>query len=139
MLFIWYNLTMTFNEHYSKKSLNYAKNLRKNMTVTEQQLWYHLRAKRFLGLKFKRQTPIGNYIVDFLCKEAKLIIELDGSGHIDEQQVKYDYDRDEYLRNLGYKVLRIYNNEFKNIDNVLEYIMVNLPSPSVPPPREGSC
>ena len=108
------------------------------MTVTEQQLWYHLRAKRFLGLKFKRQVPIGNYIVDFLCKETKLIIELDGAGHIDEQQVKYDYDRDEYLRNLGYKVLRIYNNEFKNIDNVLEYIMINLPSPSVPPPREGN-
>ena len=120
---------MTFNEHYSQKSLNYAKELRKNMTDFEQRLWYYLRAKRFLGLKFKRQAPIGSYIVDFLCKEAKLIIELDGSGHLDEKQTKYDDKRDEYLKNLGYKVLRIYNNEFNEIDNVLEYIRINLPSP----------
>ncbi len=129
---------MTFNEHYSKKSLNYAKELRKNMTEFEQKLWYYLRAKRFLGLKFKRQVPIGNYIVDFFCKEARLIIELDGSGHIQENKIKYDIKRDEYLKNLGYKVLRIYNNEFKEIDNVLEYIRINLPSPLIPPPREGN-
>ena len=85
---------MTFNEHYSKKSLNYAKELRKNMTEFEQKLWYYLRAKRFLGLKFKRQVPIGNYIVDFFCKEARLIIELDGSGHIQENKIKYDIKRD---------------------------------------------
>ena len=128
---------MTFNEHYSKKSLNYAKELRKNMTEFEQKLWYYLRAKRFLGLKFKRQVPIGNYIVDFFCKEARLIIELDGSGHIQENKIKYDIKRDEYLKNLGYKVLRIYNNEFKEIDNVLEYIRINLPSPLIPPPEGG--
>ena len=98
------------------------------MTDFEQKLWYYLRAKRFLGLKFKRQAPIGNYIVDFLCKEAKLIIELDGSGHLEEKQTKHDDKRDEYLKNLGYKVLRIYNNEFNEIDNVLEYIHINLPS-----------
>lgn len=120
---------MTFNERYSRNTLCNAKKLRKNMTEFEQKLWYYLRAKRFLGLKFKRQVPMGNYIVDFLCKDQKLIIELDGSGHLEEKQTKYDNIRDEYFKNLGYKVLRIYNNELNDIDKVLAYIMINLPSP----------
>ena len=77
-------------------------------------------------MKFYRQVPIGKYIVDFLCKDKRLIIELDGSGHLEEKQEIYDKIRDEYLKSLGYKILRIYNNELNNIDNVLEYLRINL-------------
>ena len=67
-----------------EKILNYAKILRSDMTDFEQKIWYYIRAKRFMGLKFKRQVPIGNYIVDFLCTDKKLIIELDGSQHFEQ-------------------------------------------------------
>ena len=77
-------------------------------------------------MKFYRQVPIGKYIVDFLCKDKRLIIELDGSGHLEEKQKIHDKIRDEYLKSLGYKILRIYNNELNNIDNVLEYLRINL-------------
>ena len=97
-----------------------AKNLRSNMTDFEQMLWYFFRAKRFLGLKFKRQVPIGNYIVDFLCIDKKVIVELDGSQHL--KQVEYDKQRDKFLNDKGYKVIRITNNEISNIDGVLHYI-----------------
>lgn len=117
------------NEYsYTKKSLNNAKYLRKNMTDCEAKLWYFLRAKRFLGLKFKRQVPIGNYIVDFLCPELSLIIELDGSQHL--ENIDYDIERTNYLESLGFKVLRIMDNEFSDIESVLEYIRQNCePSP----------
>lgn len=120
---------MNFNEYYSQNALKKALSLRKNMTEFEHKLWYYIRAKRFMGLKFKRQVPIGNYIVDFICKEKMLILELDGSGHMDNKQIEHDKIRDEYLTNLGYKVIRIYNNELSNMENVLEYIRINLPSP----------
>ncbi len=61
-----------------------------------------------------------------MCKEKRLIIELDGSEHLDEKQEIHDKIRDEYLKNLGYKILRIYNNELNNIDSVLEYLRINL-------------
>ena len=68
--------------------LNNAKSLRSNQTDAEMQLWHHLRAHRFMGLKFKRQKPIGAYIVDFVCIERKLILELDGGQHA--ENVGYD-------------------------------------------------
>ncbi|MEO8408867.1 MAG: endonuclease domain-containing protein, partial [Oxalobacteraceae bacterium] len=64
-----------------EKMLNNAKTLRANQTDAEQQLWYHLRAHRFMNLKFKRQKPLGRYIADFLCLELRLIIEIDGGQH----------------------------------------------------------
>ena len=109
---------------YTEKTLNLAKNLRKNMTIFEQELWEHLRAKRFLGYKFKRQVPIGNYIVDFLCTDNKHIIELDGSGHLEKNQINYDKIRDEYLAKKGYKIIRIFNNEMNTIENILEYLRI---------------
>lgn len=113
-----------------EKILSFAKQLRSNMTDCEQKLWYYLRAKRFLGLKFKRQVPIGNYIVDFLCTDYKLIIELDGSEHLNNSQIKYDLKRDEYLKSKGYKIIRILDNELNNIEGVLEFIKLNInPSP----------
>ena len=100
------------------------------MTDSEQSLWYYLRGKRFLGYKFKRQVPIGNYIVDFLCTDNKTIIELDGAGHYEPIQQQYDKEREIYLTGKGYKVIRILNNEFDNMESVLEYIKINFEHPS---------
>lgn len=86
-----------------------AKSLRSSQTEAEQRLWYHLRARRFLGLKFRRQKPVGNYIVDFVCLSPKLIVEVDGGQHSD--QLDYDTRRDQWLRNEGFTVLRFWNNQ----------------------------
>ena len=115
------------HEHnYTKKSLTFSKKLRSEMTPFEEKLWFYLRGHRLNGLKFKRQAPVGNYIVDFVCKSKNLIIELDGSGHLDMEQILHDEIRDKYLTKLGYKIIRIYNNEIENnIGGVLEYILMN--------------
>lgn len=116
---------------YSSKALGYAQNLRKNLTNAEAYLWSFLKNKQLNGYKFRKQSPIGNYIVDFVCFERKLIIELDGGHHTEENAVKYDNDRAKFLSDTGYKTLRIFNSEiFNNIDGVLHYIAMNLvPSP----------
>jgi len=85
------------------KLKSYAKKLRQRSTDAEHDLWYFLRAKRLNGLKFKRQQPLGNYIVDFVCFEKKVIIELDGSQHLENRV--YDFTRDEWLKNQGYMVM----------------------------------
>jgi len=112
---------------FVNKSLlaSHAKTLRANQTNAEQQLWYHLRAHRFMGLKFKRQKPLGCYIVDFICMEQRLIIEIDGSQHA--EQAGYDQHRDAWLRNQGYTVLRFWNNEIlQQLDEVLERIRLTV-------------
>ena len=83
-----------------------------------------------MNLKFKRQKPIGRYIVDFVCLERKLIIELDGGQHA--EQVQYDQHRDDWLRAQGYTVLRFWNNDvMQNFELVMEQIVISLsPSPS---------
>ena len=110
--------------------LDNAKALRSKQTDAEQRLWYHLRAHRFMGLKFKRQKPLGRYIVDFVCLERRLIIEIDGGQHA--EQVAYDQHRDAWLRSQGYAVLRFWNNDvMQQLENVLEQIRCSLsPSPS---------
>ena len=92
--------------------LDNARLLRRTQTDAEQKLWYHLRAHRFMGRKFKRQKPIGRYVVDFICIEEKLIIELDGGQHA--ENTEYDQERDSWLRSEGYTVLRFWNNELMN-------------------------
>nr|WP_315592127.1 DUF559 domain-containing protein [uncultured Cupriavidus sp.] len=97
----------------------FVRKLRANQTAAEQRLWYFLRAHRLLGLKFKRQVPIGPYIADFLCIEFNLIVEADGGQHGSLN----DFDRDVWLRDQGYTVLRFWNNQVHNeIDGVLEAI-----------------
>lgn len=115
---------MKKHEHnYTNESLAKSKQLRSDMTIFEQKLWYYLRAKRFFNLKYKRQVPIGKYIVDFACKDKMYIIELDGSGHLEKKQTEHDMIRDEYLKNQGYSILRIYNNDINNnIETVLQKI-----------------
>ena len=94
-----------------------AVNLRKNTTQAEEKLWKHLRRKQ-MTVKFRRQHALGNYIVDFCCIEKKLIIEFDGSQHLDLQE--YDEVRTQYLESLGYRVLRFWNNQvMKDINGVI--------------------
>lgn len=110
--------------------LNNAKALRRTQADAEQKLWYHLRAHRFIGLKFKRQKPIGHYVVDFVCVEKRLVIELDGGQH--SESLGCDRERDVYLNAEGYVVLRFWNSALLNeLDSVLEQIRLTLsPGPS---------
>ena len=92
------------------KNLKYnARQLRNNMTEAEQKLWLRLRQKQILGLQFYRQKPILNFIVDFYCPAASLIIECDGSQHLNEKGLQYDLVRDQALTQLNLTVLRFNN------------------------------
>ena len=98
-----------------------AKQLHRNMSPAEAKLWQHLRAHRMGGIHFRNQHAIGNYIVDFCTPRKKLIIELDGSQHLDQKE--YDDERTKYLESRGYRVLRFWNNDvLSNIDDVLRVI-----------------
>jgi len=118
---------------------DFAKTLRKRSTDTENILWRSLRAKRLQGLKFRRQEPIGKYIVDFVCHEKKIIIELDGGQHSEESG--NDQERDEWLRSQGFRVLRFWNNDvLSQTEEILEIILkkcLESPSPSSPPIKGG--
>lgn len=101
-----------------------SKELRQNQTDTESILWHYLRNRGLNNIKFRRQVPIGKYIADFVCMEKKLIIELDGSQHLENKNIEYDENRTKYLTELGYKIIRIYNNAIsKNVNSALEYIL----------------
>jgi len=119
--------------------LQNAKSLRSNQTDAELKLWYHLRAHRFMGLKFKRQKPVGRYIADFVCTERMLVIELDGGQHAEQHE--YDATRDAWLRSEGFTVLRFWNNEvMQELESVLEKIQLALspcPSPQPSPRMRG--
>jgi len=101
--------------------INSAKKLRKTQTPWEDKLWYLLRNRRFREYKFRRQYPIGNYVVDFICISRKVVIELDGSGHL--QSKSYDEQRDVFVRGRGYKIIRFWNNDLENnLEGVLNKI-----------------
>jgi adenine-specific DNA-methyltransferase len=104
-----------------KQILQRNKDLRKNSTPQEVILWSRIRAKRLKGLKFRRQYLIGKYIVDFICIEKKLIVELDGWQHKEENQERYDKERTKYLKRNGYKIIRFWNNEIN--DNLAEVFL----------------
>ncbi|MBW8874114.1 MAG: endonuclease domain-containing protein [Acidobacteria bacterium] len=92
-------------------------------TPSEESLWEHLRDRRLLGLKFRRQVPIGPYVADFYCHELRLILELDGSIHEEKSQISHDVNRDANLQVLGYRVLRATNREIhEHLESVLETI-----------------
>jgi len=114
------------------QQLKFAKSLRKNMTEAEHRLWRHLRAHRLLGQKFRRQQPLGPYVVDFVHFGVRLIVEADGGQH---NQSERDAKRDAWLESQGFKVLRFWNNEIMgNGEAVLEVILATVsalsPSPS---------
>ena len=98
-----------------------AKQLHRNMSQAEAKLWKHLRAHRMGDVHFRNQHAIGNYIVDFCAPRKKLIVELDGSQHLDQKE--YDDERTRFFEARGYKVLRFWNNDvMNNIDDVLKAI-----------------
>ncbi len=105
------------------KKIIRARNLRVNQTPQELKLWNLLRARKFHNLKFRRQYHIGNYIVDFICREKKIIIEIDGGQHNFDENVLYDNNRTEFLHSKGYKVIRFWNND---IDNNLEGVYAEI-------------
>ena len=106
---------------YNKELTSLAKNLRRNMTPQERDLWYqYLRHHPF---KFTRQKVLGKYIADFYCASAKLVIELDGSQHYEDKGLEADRERTEFLKSYGIRVLRIPNNAVtKNLRGVCDYI-----------------
>jgi very-short-patch-repair endonuclease len=85
----------------TERLITYAKDLRNRSTDAERILWSHIRAKRLDGLKFRRQHPLWNYIVDFVCLERKIIIELDGGQHAEPAIQEYDRERGDWLENEG--------------------------------------
>ena len=106
------------------KNLNLAQNLRKNNTKEENIIWQLLRNRKFYGYKFKRQVPIGNYIVDFLCYEKSIVVEIDGGEHNTPDALLKDKNRTQYLESQGYKVIRFCNSDVNNnIQGVYEKLM----------------
>ena len=106
----------------------YARSLRRSQTKAERKMWMLLRDRRLSGLKFRRQHPIGAYVVDFCCLEVRLIIELDGGHHASNRA--RDTRRSQFLDAEGYRVLRFWNNEvLGNTSGVLYRIVEALTSP----------
>jgi very-short-patch-repair endonuclease len=113
-------------------ALSFAKQLRQNQTDAENLMWRELRASRLQGFKFKRQVPLDKYFADFVCFEAKLIIELDGGQH---NENAHDVIRDKALREMGFTVLRFWNNDvLQNLEGVklaiVEALSIASPHPS---------
>ncbi len=109
--------------HTTRHMRDRARMLRANQTKAEQTLWFELRSRRLQGFKFRRQVPIGRFVVDFLCTEKQLIVEVDGGQHSQNT----DAERDRWLCDQSYTVLRYWNNEvLENLDGVLEDILANL-------------
>ena len=114
---------------------DFARRLRRRQTDAERRVWARLRDKRLLGVKFVRQVPIGPYVVDFCCRERKLIVELDGGQHA--ARAVYDAGRTAFLQAQGYLVLRFWDDEaLRNTDGMLERIAQAFsPSHTRPSPR----
>ena len=127
-------------ERESKNLLARARTLRRQSSDAESVLWRHLRARRLLGYKFRRQVVMEPYIVDFVCLEAGLIIEADGGQH--SNQVTYDTRRTAVLEGMGYRVMRFWNHEvLGELQSVLEQIqtaLIEAPSPQPSPGGRGS-
>ncbi|WP_246515119.1 endonuclease domain-containing protein [Bradyrhizobium diversitatis] len=97
-----------------------AKRLRREMTRAEALLWRHLKADRLAGLAFRRQTPMGNYIADFVAHSCKLIVELDGESHDFGERIQHDERRDQWFASRGYRVLRFTNDDvMKHLEGVV--------------------
>lgn len=113
----------------SANTTGFSRKLRHEMTDAEKHFWRHLRMRQLYGVKFRRQHPVGKYVLDFACIEQKIAIEVDGGQHMENP--KQDEIRTAWLEAKGWQVLRFWNNEvLQNIDGVLQVIEVALtPSP----------
>jgi len=128
----------------SKTHRNKAKHLRRTMTRAETLLWRYLKADHLEGLSFRRQTPMGPYIVDFVCHTGRLVIEVDGESHDFAERLLNDQSRDAWLASPGYSVLRFTNGEvLKNLEGALTVIRetanerIRSTPPSLSLPRKG--
>ncbi|RDZ27020.1 endonuclease domain-containing protein [Lysobacter silvisoli] len=118
----------------SGQKRGFARHLRRGMTDAESRLWFHLRNRALDGRKFRRQVPIGPYVVDFVCVQARLALELDGGQYVGFTK---DPARTAFLRKQGYRVLRFWNNDvLQRTDAVLEQVLTALapdPDPTFDP------
>ena len=118
-----------------------AKRLRGTMTRAETLLWRHLKAHRLSALGFRRQSPMGNYIADFVAHSRKLIVEIDGESHDFEERIRHDIERDAWFASRGYRVLRFTNDDvMKNLEGVvlvIDQAAALVAPPSLTPPRKG--
>jgi very-short-patch-repair endonuclease len=104
-----------------------ARRLRKTMSDAERKLWYALRTRQVEGARFRRQHPIGKYVVDFVCLERRLVVEVDGGQHTEDDQIARDAHRDRWLEAEGYRALRVPTIEvYRNIVGVLDTIWAAL-------------
>ena len=129
------------HDEVSKTQRTRAKQLRRTMTRAEILLWRHLKANRLAGLGFRRQSPMGNYIADFVSHARKLVVEVDGESHDFEERIRHDEVRDQWFASRGYRVLRFTNDDvMKNLEGVV--ISIGLAAeqavpPSLTLPRKG--
>jgi len=129
-----------FMKPYNPILKPFSRNLRSNMTDAEQLLWSKLRRKQILGLQFYRQKPVSDFIVDFYCAAANLVIELDGSQHVEPKQKIKNVQRDQKLRALGLQVLRFDNHQvLTELDAVMDVVfeVVEKKIPPNPPFTKG--
>ena len=123
-------------EFSSRGGTTFARSLRVQSTDAERFVWSKLRARQIEGLKFRRQVPMGRYIVDFLCEDARLIVELDGGQH--GEALNYDAARTRWLNEKGYRVVRFWNIDvMNNIDGVLQSLTLTLCFASSVPLSQG--
>jgi very-short-patch-repair endonuclease len=129
------------NLHYNKNLQPFANKLRKDMTKAEACLWkYALRAGKLANWQFRRQRPVLNYIADFMCKDLKLVIEVDGFTHQFEETIEKDRKKDADLKHAGYKVIRFHDEEvLKDMENVIRALEVLVKARQeelcIPPPN----
>jgi len=120
-----------------RRGISRARSLRSSHTEVESLLWTHLRARRLSGFKFRRQVPVGGYVVDFVCIEANLVVEVDGAQHAD--RIDFDTQRSAVLAKSGFRVLRFWNNEvLQRLNDVLAEILRHLQAPPSPQPSPAS-
>ena len=122
---------------FRERPTRIAQKLRNTATDAEKKLWTHLSRRQLNGCKFSRQMPVGPYICDFVCREAKLVVELDGGQH--DERAGYDAARTEYIEASGYRLVRFWNTDvLSNTDFVLTAIVeaLELPHPQ-PLPQAG--
>ena len=119
-----------------------SRSLREGQGPAETLIWRALRGRGLGGFKFVRQEPIGPYFADFVCRDAKLIVEIDGATHSTEEELRHDARRTEFLQAQGYRLVRFVNEEvYRNMNGVLETFLAKLderPSPPKPVERRAS-
>ena len=116
-----------------------ARELRRSRTLAERRLWWKLRDLKHAGFKFRQQVPIDHFIVDFACLSNRLIVEVDGGTHGTNEEIARDRRREQYLRDQGFRIVRVWNSEVReNIDGVMDTIVDALGPPPPSPPRKPS-